>query len=100
MAIPALRPNQQRPGRVFSTTDSSHPFRAESNYSLFWETRIRVVRGTHTSEPVQMDTCFLGFGISNFLFPAGGEASNVKEHAWLFFHSCQGNASSLSLGKM
>lgn len=43
---------------------------------------------------------FLVSGISSFLFPADGEATNVKEHAWLFSHACQGNASSLSLGKM
>lgn len=99
LAIASLKPNQKRLGRVFRTTDSTHSFRAVSS-SLIWGTRIRVVCGSHTLEPVQHETGFLVAVISNFLFPAGGEASNVKEHARLFSHARQGNASSLSLGKM
>lgn len=43
---------------------------------------------SRTSEPVKQGTFVVVVSISTSLFPAGGEASNVKEHAGLLFHAC------------
>lgn len=101
----------QTRGKALNTRPQTHPEASRAGVqhhgqhrvlqgSLLGETRILVECRRHTSEPVQLETCFLVAGIAYFLFPAGGEVSNVKEHARLFSQACQGNASSLSPGKM
>lgn len=101
-----LRPSQKRlqARRLlgFSTMDSaarSSWGRAPLPYLTEGETHAAV---THHSlgNGVPFFFFLVVVSISTALFPAGGEASNVKEHAGLFFHVCWGNASTFSLGKM
>jgi len=75
LAVPRLRPAGRVPGRAGAGLSAP---RTAPPLSL----------SSRAAEAVTQNTLWVVVRLPTSRFPAGGEASNAKEHPGLFFHAC------------